>query len=222
MHLSSFIAVPILLITFNIPFDQLTVYWSLFSFIAALWIILYLLRPDMSMERSRDAAGPALIIIWSVVGLFLAFLSQIIANWIQIEFFGIEIGSENTNEIMNITRNMPIFALIPAIIAPILEEIVFRKVIFGSLYRRMNFIFAALISSFIFGIIHGEPQHILVYGSMGFVFAFLYVQTKRIIVPIIVHAAMNSIVVIVQFSLTPEDIERMQRQLEEMMILIGH
>jgi membrane protease YdiL (CAAX protease family) len=62
-------------------------------------------------------------------------------------------------------------------------------------------------------------MHILVYASIGYVFAFLYVKTKRIIVPIIVHMAMNTIVVIGQLSLDPEEIEQMQQQLQ--MIFAG-
>ncbi len=52
--------------------------------------------------------------------------------------------------------------------------------------------------------IHLDFLHILVYTAMGFVFAFLYVQTKRIIVPIIVHAGMNTLVVVAQLTLDPE------------------
>lgn len=221
MHASGIIALPIMLILMPITQYEAIVYWSLFSFFIALIIILQLLRPDMTMRRSPEAADSVQVILWSIVGVFMAYFAQIISVLIETEVFGIEVGSENTNMIMDFTRQIPVFLIIPAIVAPILEEIVFRKIIFGALYSRMNFFWAALLSSFIFGIIHGEPQHILIYGSMGFVFAFLYVRTKRIIVPIIVHAGMNSITVLVQLSLDPEDIERMQRQLEEMLIFIG-
>lgn len=222
MHLSGFVMLPVVLAIFTITPEEALVYWTLVSFFVALIIILNVLRPDMQMRSSRNAANRWQIMLWSILGLFLAFFAQYVSGLIETQILGIEAGSENTNMIMDITRKLPIFLIVPAIIAPILEEIVFRKIIFGSLYKRMNFFLAAIVSSFIFGIIHGEPQHILIYGSMGFVFAFLYVQTKRIIVPIIVHAAMNTIVVFAQYSLTPEDIERMQRQLEEMMIFIGN
>ena len=78
----------------------------------------------------------------------------------------------------------------------------------------MNFFFAALISSLIFAVIHTDFLHILVYAAMGFVFAFLYVQTKRILVPIIVHAGMNTLVVLTQLSLDPEEIQKRLDQLQ--------
>ncbi len=60
------------------------------------------------------------------------------------------------------------------------------------------------MSSLIFAVIHFDFEHLLIYAAMGFSFAFLYVKTKRIIVPIISHIALNSFVVIVQVLLYDE------------------
>ncbi|MFC2947552.1 CPBP family intramembrane glutamic endopeptidase [Virgibacillus sediminis] len=221
MQFSVIIGAPVLYALFPITDFEAVIYWSILSFIAALIVTLLLMRPDMKEGSARDASSLSTVVVWSVLGVFMAFAAQTIAGLIEMELLGIESGSENTQQIMDITRAAPIFMIIPALIAPILEELIFRKIIFGSLYKRMNFFFAALLSALVFGFIHLDPTHILVYASMGFVFAFLYVRTKRIIVPIIVHAAMNTIVVLAQYGLTPEEIERMQRQLEQQMILIG-
>ena len=222
MQFSGILFSPILMVAFSISIAEAATYWSIISFILGLIIVLLIMRPDMKSPMHREAASMGSIVLWSILGVFMAYFSQGIAALIEIELLGIEPGSENTQQIMDITRATPLFMIIPMIIAPILEEIIFRKIIFGGLYKKMNFFFAGLLSSFIFGIIHGEPQHILLYASMGFVFAFLYVKTKRIIVPIIVHAALNSLVVLMQYNLSPEELEKMLKQLEEMqMILIG-
>lgn len=205
---------------------QGVIYWSIFSFILGLLIILWIMKPDMQMRDTRNAAPMSSMILWSILGVFMAFFAQGIAVAIEMNILGISPGSENTQGIMDIARAAPLFIIIPAVIAPILEEIIFRKIIFGSLYKRMNFFFAGLVSALIFGFIHEGMEHILIYASMGFVFAFLYVKTKRILVPIIVHAAMNTLVVVGQFSMDPEEMQRqleqMQRQVEQLqMILIG-
>ncbi|WP_284141526.1 CPBP family intramembrane glutamic endopeptidase [Virgibacillus sp. LDC-1] len=200
----------------------LLTYWTIGSFVLTLVIVLFLMRPDMRMTQTRDRAPLGNLILWSVLGLFMAYFAQGIAAMLEMQIFGINPGSENTQMIMDIARAIPIFMIVPAIIAPILEEIIFRKIIFGTIYKRTNFVIAALMSAFIFGIIHGEPEHLLIYASMGFVFAFLYVKTKRILVPIFVHMALNTITVLVQYSFTPEDIEKMQEQLNQLqMIFIG-
>src|SRR5690625_8017898 len=104
---------------------------------------------------------------------------MITAN-IEVYIFHIESYSENTENIMKITEIAPLFSIITVIIAPILEEVVFRKIIFGTLYKRMNFILAGIISAVIFGLIHLDPTHLLIYTAMGLVFAYLYVKTKQI------------------------------------------
>ncbi|SFE47609.1 hypothetical protein SAMN05216238_11815 [Lentibacillus persicus] len=222
MQFSGFVFAPLLYFLTPFGLTDITIYWSMFSFVAALFVVLWLMRPDMKSEPQRNASGAGEMIIWSIAGLFMAYAANYLATFIETELFGISIGSENTEMIMDITRTVPAFMIVTAIIAPILEEIIFRKIIFGQLYKRWNFFISALLSSLVFGIIHGEPEHILIYSGIGFVFAFLYVKTKRIIVPIIVHMAMNSISVIVQLALDQEDIEKMMEQMEQMqMILIG-
>ena len=205
---------------FNVTEIQASAYGSVIGFVAGLIVILLILKSERT-NFPRDGASPLQILIWSILGVFMAYIAQIIAVNIEIHVFGIKTTSENTAVLMDIIRMAPIFVIIPTIIAPILEEIVFRKVIFGAIYKRTNFFIGAAASSLIFALIHGEPKHLLIYASMGFVFAFVYVKTKRIIVPIIVHMAMNTITVIMQYSFTPEDLENMQKQLEEMFIFIG-
>ncbi|MBP2259043.1 CPBP family intramembrane glutamic endopeptidase [Virgibacillus alimentarius] len=222
MQFSGVLFAPILYTALPISKFQAVISWSIISFIIGLIVVLVLMKPDMKMERNINAASPGQMILWSFVGLFMAYVAQGLAITIETNLFGIKPGSANTEAIVNIARSAPLFIIIPALIAPILEEIIFRKIIFGVLYTRTNFFIAAVLSALVFGIIHGEPMHILIYASMGFVFAFLYVKTKRIIVPIIVHMALNTISVIVQLSFDPEDLERIQNQLEQaQMIFIG-
>src|SRR5699024_12863433 len=90
------------------------------------------------------------------------------------------------------------------------EELLFRKIIFGSLYRRMNFFWAAILSSLAFGVIHLDLTHLLIYTGMGLVFSYLYVKTKTIIVPILVHMSMNTITVLMLLTVDIEVLERMK------------
>nr|WP_100012598.1 type II CAAX endopeptidase family protein [Lentibacillus sediminis] len=221
MQLLSVIFAPVIYLLFPVEELQAQVYSMILSFLLATVVTLMLIRPDMKMQPMREAASTTMMVAWSILGVIMAFFAQGIASLIEIEVLGIQPGSENTQVIMDITRAAPIFMIVPAIFAPILEEILFRKIIFGRLYQRMNFFFAALLSAVIFALIHLDPLHLLVYTAMGFVFAFLYVQTKRIIVPIIVHMAMNTIVMIAQFGISPEELEQMRQQLEQQMIFLG-
>lgn len=195
-------------------------YWLVISFSLTLVIVLFLLRKEAGKHDDlREAASPASSIAWAIAGVFLALMAQSFAASLE-NLIGIEMGSENTQQIISIIEKFPIVILISSVIGPILEEIVFRKIIFGSLHKRMNFFLAALISSIIFALAHFEPEHVILYSAMGFTFAFLYVKTKRIIVPIIAHVTMNTFVVLLQ-SVFREDIERMINEAEKIQSFIG-
>ncbi|MCH1627453.1 CPBP family intramembrane glutamic endopeptidase [Ferdinandcohnia quinoae] len=191
-------------------------YWTIISFVAALPIVLYLLRQDMKERRQNpkrstkwEAFG------WAIAGVFMAFAAQIIAANIEIHLFGIEAGSENTQNIMALVKSVPFLIIVVSVIGPILEEIVFRQIIFGALYKRFNFFIAGLLSSLVFAVVHMDFSHILLYTAMGFTFAFLYVHTKRIIVPICAHVAMNTFVVVMQ-TIFADDIERILKETENL------
>jgi len=213
---------PILHFGFGLEALDAAVYAYIGSFIVALIITLSLMRNDLREERLNNPLSVGKIIGWSVLGVFLAWFSQAIAVSIEMQLFGIEPTSENTEIIVDFTRSNILFILIPAMIAPVLEEIIFRKILFGTFYKKMNFFFAALLSSFIFAVLHLDFEHLLIYATMGFVFAFLYVQTKRIIVPIIVHMTINTIAVLGQLLIDPEmleQIDKMQKNIQ--LILLG-
>ncbi|WAA12577.1 CPBP family intramembrane glutamic endopeptidase [Fervidibacillus halotolerans] len=172
--------------------------WIVLSFSVTLFITLYQLRNEWGL-KNRKAAPLLPSLLWTVSGVFLALFAQSLA--IQIELLlGIQTGSENTEYIVNIIKMAPVVMITSSLIGPILEEIVFRKIIFGSLYKRFNFFTSALVSSILFALAHLEIEHIILYSAMGFVFSFLYVKTQRIIVPIATHMLMNTFVIIVQLT----------------------
>lgn len=76
------------------------------------------------------------------------------------------------------------------VLAPILEEIVFRKVLFKRLNKRLSFILSSVISSLIFGIAH-ESLNILGAVVFGIACCVLYKKYNNLLVPIAVHLVNN-------------------------------
>src|SRR5699024_5518915 len=126
---------------------------------------------------------------------------------------------ENTDFVVQLAQKNIWFLLLPAILGPIIEELVFRKVIFGSLRNRMGVHASAVVAALIFAVVHMDLEHTLIYFVMGLVFTFLYVKTNRIIVPIIAHMSMNTMAVVAQMLINPEQLEEMREQLT--FILLG-
>lgn len=197
-------------------------YWNIFIFTVTLSLCLYYIRDEIREFFQLKDKQIGTIVMWSVIGVFLVFIAQYASIVIETFLLGIQPGSENTMRLMDTARQAPAFLLIITLLGPILEELVFRKAIFGSLYRKMNFFFAGILSGLIFAALHDDFAHLLTYTAIGLVFAFLYVETKRIIVPIIAHIALNTVAAVAQLSTDPEDIEQILDQFDQLqMILIG-
>lgn len=190
------------------------------GFLIMVWLLMPTIKERHQIEGRASTGQTAL---WSFLGIFIAFGAQYVAILIQMTALGIEPGSENTDMIVEMAIAAPLLIIAVAVIGPIVEEIVFRQVIFGSLYQRFGFWISAAISALIFAVIHMDFEHLLVYFAMGVAFSFLYVKTKRIIVPIIAHVGINSFVMLVQvvFRDHIEDLEKQLDQLEEMQAFIG-
>ena len=227
MQFSGLIGIPLLSrlgigegIEWEERFSLLFSYWTTISFALGLIIVLWFLRNDY---KEKDFRGPQAsvfqTIVWSILGFFLALFGQGFAAMLQQQLFGIEPGSENTQQIMDFISSSASMIFAVAIAGPILEEIIFRKIIFGVLYKKYNFAIGLIVSSLLFAAVHQEFEHLLIYFVMGAIFAFLYVKTNRIIVPIIAHVSMNSFVVLVQFVFRDRILE-LQEQLEQMQSFI--
>jgi len=80
------------------------------------------------------------------------------------------------------------------IVAPIIEEIVYRGIVFNYLKRTFNLVPAIIISSFLFALFHfdfsGEGVIKLI---SGFAFCIAYHKTKSIVAPILFHIFINLI-----------------------------
>lgn len=149
---------------------------------------------------SGEKASTIQSIGWGIIGFFLLYLGQTIGASIELAL-GIEYGSKNTESLMAITKIAPIMIVATVFLGPILEEFVFRRVVFGSLIQTQNFWVAAFVSSIIFAIIHIDFTHIILYAITGFILAFLYYKTKRLLTSIIAHMLLNGFVTVVQLNM---------------------
>ncbi|MGE7696143.1 CPBP family intramembrane glutamic endopeptidase [Lysinibacillus sp. NPDC094177] len=206
--------------TTGLPSEQaapLTQGWYIaLSFAIALILSLIITSRDKAfwdIYQGKKETIP-LSIMWGIIGFFLVFIGQMIGAAIEMAIFGIQGGSQNTADIVAIAKGAPIAILAIVVFGPILEEFVFRRVIFGSLVQTTNFWVAGIVSAIFFALIHFDFSHILLYTICGLIFAFLYHKTKRIWTSIIAHVMLNGFVTLVQ--LYAEPLQKFLEQLEKM------
>lgn len=91
--------------------------------------------------------------------------------------------------------------LITVVGAPIMEELLFRSIIFKRISRKSNIYLGMIISSLIFGVLHIE---LAIIGAFVFGIAccILYIKYKNILIPMTVHFLNNLIAFLPQLDIS--------------------
>ena len=156
-------------------------------------------REPLAIESAVKKASAPKIVIYGLVGIFVAVILQSIAVMLESVLFGEATPSENTQNIIQMIMEAPAFILATTVAGPIMEEFVFRRSILGIISRYSNFWVGAVISSLLFAFAHNDG-HLLIYFFLGFFFSLEYKATGRIWTSMITHVGMNTLVVLVQLA----------------------
>lgn len=115
---------------------------------------------------------------------------------------GIAKYSKVYNELSKMVYNGNIFIqiLAAAIAAPIVEELLFRGLIYKRLRYHLSSTWCILISAAVFGLIHGNIVQFVYAFLVGTLLAYVYEKFKTIWAPILMHGMANlSSVLITEF-----------------------
>ena len=116
----------------------------------------------------------------------------------------------NQQELIKIAGEYPVvFIVLAVIVAPLIEELIFRYYLYKKLEKR-GFLLALVVSTFLFSIIHIVPSFatgtfltdiatLPAYLLPSLVFAVAYYQTGKLAVPIFAHFFFNLISAILIF-----------------------
>jgi len=88
-----------------------------------------------------------------------------------------------------------LFVTMAVLVAPVVEEVVFRGFFYGVVKRHSDRLFAVLWSGLTFGVVHGHLVSLLPLAIFGVVLALAYERTGSLWVPIIMHILFNAITV---------------------------
>ncbi|MBR3893704.1 MAG: CPBP family intramembrane metalloprotease [Clostridia bacterium] len=124
----------------------------------------------------------ALTYVGSLLGTILNFVISVFT------------GKPPVNDLQTLTTNTPLWAnlLFCGILAPILEEIFYRKMVIDRL-RRYGDLTAVLMSGILFGLIHGNFYQFFYAVFIGLILGYVYLHTGRLRYSVILHMAINLI-----------------------------
>ena len=155
------------------------------SGIAMIWHLIHFKYVKFNLKSFGEVPSKT---IWLSIPLIVA--GMFFINLCS-EFLGLPDLMQDT--FLAMSRN--IFGIISiTIMAPLVEELLFRGAIQGYMLRKgMKPLHAILIASAIFGIIHMNPIQIPFAFAIGIIFGWLYYRTGSVVPGIIGHFINNSI-----------------------------
>lgn len=178
--------------------QQLLVHWELIGF-SLMLIIIFLIYskeiindPKLSIKLSRNS------FIWTLVGIIFVFLAQMVGSVLDKSVFQLTTQSANTSSTVAAAAISPVALVSIVLLAPLVEEFVFRYAAINILMSNFKQTWSILISSLFFSIMHFDFPFIFGYFLIGIVLTFVYVRSRQLLVSYIVHAVMNFIVLMIQ------------------------
>ena len=133
---------------------------------------------------SFKKVNPA-ITLW---GLIIVFATSLVIEPI-VDFFP-DAYIENISRLMGSGGWMMLTMLV---MAPVLEEMLFRGIIQESLTRKFGAFRGILVSSAVFGIIHINPPQAVNAFFIGIMLGYIYYMTRSLVPVIFIHAVNNAI-----------------------------
>ncbi|XP_075479630.1 uncharacterized protein LOC142520510 [Primulina tabacum] len=141
-------------------------------------------------------------LLWAGIGLGGA-IAAIALTGVAISFFSGETPPRETDALIRLlpligssTISTACLVGITGILAPILEETVFRGFFMVSLTKWVPTPLAVLISASVFAVAHLTPGEFPQLFVLGTALGFSYAQTRNLLTPITIHAFWNSGVIL--------------------------
>lgn len=172
---------------FFMPMDavEMTSYTMVVSTLAMTWHLIHFGYVSITQDRYKTVS----MVTWAVSVIFV-YAATFVLN-VVIE----QLGIPNTKEDTFIAMANNVFGLLSiALLAPVLEELLFRGAIEGELLRQgYKPWIAILLSSLIFGVVHLNPAQIPFAFLIGMMFGWLYYRTGSLLPGIVGHILNNSV-----------------------------
>ena len=159
------------------------------GFLFAFWLVMRMLPKD-EWEGGKHGFG------W-LAGIFLTmyFVSSI-CNMLGIGISSLTGtgGGYGSMEIMDkaVSTGIAGAILLPVVLAPICEEIIFRKVMLDRLHRYGEKA-AVVFSAVCFGFFHGNLVQFCFTVAVGFFLGYVYCKTRKIGITILMHMLINAL-----------------------------
>ncbi|MFD1429001.1 CPBP family intramembrane glutamic endopeptidase [Lacticaseibacillus mingshuiensis] len=138
-------------------------------------------------------------VLWGMIGIAIVLACELLGAFIEVRLFHQVQTSQTVSQTMAAMMTAPGYAVAVVICWPILQELTFRKVVFGDLAETTGVFGAALISSLLFAL-SVDPAHWFTQTLVGLALAYLYRHTGSLATPLIANIGTTALTLLYAFS----------------------
>lgn len=137
-----------------------------------------------------------------ITGYYLVLIGLLIVLAVIASSLGAEVpmrsdGKSGGTDALTAAGGFWIAFALSVVLAPVIEEIVFRGVLFPALKKRYGIVVGIFVSSFVFTLVHINPVQMLSVLPLGMYLAVMYHRTGSIYPGMILHATWNLMVLLI-------------------------
>jgi len=133
-----------------------------------------------------------------------------------------EIYKMYNDEFAKLLSSPILLILMTVILAPILEEILFRGIIMkGMINNNVKPVTAIIVSAFIFGAVHFNPWQFAGAFLLGLVLGLVYYKTKSLLMSILLHAFNNLLSALMMMYSDSETFSELFKLNKEIVLVLG-
>ena len=161
----------------------------------------YLLYKRVDIKRYVGMDVNPNTVLWGFVSAVVLFSVDIAVSAVLLLVFGESqavVDSNNTIIQLSETPSGLVYVATALGLAGVCEEFAFRGFLQNTLTRRYSFIPAVIVSAFVFGLFHFDPQFVYIISAMsaGLVLGYVYHHWNSYVVSAITHSSVNLVVLI--------------------------
>jgi hypothetical protein len=149
--------------------------------------------------------------VWRAVMVAIAAFPLVsFISWLQMQIMGQPIQNPQMDLLKPERFGWDLYLgmlLTAGVLAPIVEELAFRGLLYRWLRERLGIWIAAFGSAIGFSVLHGIPGLIPAIAVLGLVLAWIYEITGTLWAPIIVHGIYNAIVTTILYAAVSQGVE---------------
>ncbi|SCW43433.1 CAAX protease self-immunity [Ruminococcaceae bacterium YRB3002] len=181
------------------PVVQFVIYLTsaIMQLVAGVVIVVFAAR-NKDAVRNAPLEGGHLSFGLIMIGLFYILAVNSVVTGYNCLWAFITDSVDYVNPLFAGSYKWPAFLLV-SVFPAIVEELLYRGILFRYL-RQHGFMYAAVVTGFVFGLIHMNLQQFFFAGTMGFVLCYVYERSGHIWPCMLLHFTNNALATLLEMS----------------------